>query len=47
MLSQYAMHQPFIGLGDDIIPEYITAKEPTEAQKDEEVEGGDFSGSLA
>ena len=52
MLSQHAMHQPITGLGSDAIPasnavKTLPIKEPAEAQKDEEGDGRDFSGSLA
>ena len=51
-LSEHAVHQPIIGLGDDIIQacnavKTLPIKEPAEVQKDEEGEGRDFSGSLA
>ena len=51
MLSQRAMCQPITSLGIDAIPAYNAVKsppikEPTEAQKEEEGEGRDFSGSL-
>ena len=52
MLSQHAMCQPIIALEDHIISacnavKTLPIKEPVEAQKDEEGEGRDFSGSLA
>ena len=52
-LSLHAMHQPIIGLGDDIIPacnaaKTFSIKQPAEeSHKDEEGEGRNFSGSLA
>ena len=52
MLSQHAMHQWVTGLGSGTIPasnavKALPIKEPAEAQKDEEREGRNFSGSLA
>ena len=46
------MHKLIKGLGDDTNPacnavKALPIKEPAEAQKDEEGEGRDFSGSLA
>ena len=51
-LSLHAMCQPITDLGSDAIPacnavKTIPIKEHAEAQKDEEGEGRDFSGSLA
>ena len=52
MLSHHAMHQPIKGLESDSIPacnaiKMLPIKEPANAQKDEALEGRDFSHSLA
>ena len=51
-LSQHAMHLSINGLRDNIIPAYdavktLLIKEPAKAQRDEEGEGRDSSGSLS